>query len=289
MDHYAVIESALLHIENNLDQPLSLDSVADKVNMSKYYFHRLFSAITGSSLNNYILSRRLNASLQFIQSDQLSLTDISYLLNFGAQSSFTRAFKRQYGITPSALRVQNMKIPLTPMPSVVKRPLKNINGDIVTDFTLTDFESIRVTGIAFEVDLAEDDYKTKIRSHSDKLLQSIDETVSGPCYIIYSNCLTNSTRFRVLFGIPYDIQINKDSYFTIDVPQLFCAKFKYFGDLLEIGDILKTDYARFLKISRQETEDSHIELIQTFDDIHNFQSAFHIYAPIKKLPIDSAY
>ncbi|HFL2538674.1 TPA: AraC family transcriptional regulator, partial [Clostridioides difficile] len=68
MDHYAVIESALLHIENNLEQPLSLDSVADTANMSKYYFHRLFSAITGSSLNNYILSRRLNASLQFIQS-----------------------------------------------------------------------------------------------------------------------------------------------------------------------------------------------------------------------------
>lgn len=289
MDHYAVIENALLHIENNLDQPLSLESVADTVNMSKYYFHRLFSAITGSSLNNYILSRRLNASLQFIESNQLSLTDISYLLNFGAQSSFTRAFKRQYGIAPSALRVQNMNIPQIPMPSVVRRPVKNINGDIVTDFTLTDFESIRVTGIAFEVDLADDDYKAKIRSHSDKLLQTIDKTISGPCYVIYSNCQPNSTRFKVLFGIPYDIQINEPFYFTIDVPQLFCAKFKYFGDLLEIGDVLKTDYARFLKISRQETEDSHIELIQTFDDIHNFQSAFHIYAPIKKLPIDSAY
>lgn len=289
MDHYEVIESALLHIENNLDQPLSLDSVADSVNMSKYYFHRLFSAITGSSLNNYILSRRLNASLQFIQSNQLSLTDISYLLNFGAQSSFTRAFKRQYGIAPSALRVQNMNILQIPIPSVVRRPVKNINGDIVTDFTLTDFESIRVTGIAFEVDLADDDYKTKIRYHSDKLLQDMDKTLNGPCYVIYSNCQPNSTRFKVLFGIPHDIQINKPFYFTIDVPQLFCAKFKYFGDLLEIGDVLKTDYARFLKISRQETADSHIELIQAFDDVHNIESAFHIYAPIKKLPIDSAY
>ena len=58
---------------------------------------------------------------------------------------------------------------------MVKRPIKNINGDIVTDFTLTEFETIRVSGIAFEVDLATDDYKKKIRSHSKMLLNNIDE------------------------------------------------------------------------------------------------------------------
>ncbi|WP_440114854.1 helix-turn-helix domain-containing protein [Paenibacillus sp. QZ-Y1] len=229
----------------------------------------------------------MNASLQFIQTDHLPLTDIAYQLNFGTPSSFTRAFKRQYGIAPSSLRVKDMNISQTPLPSVIRRPIKNINGDIVTDFTLAEFESIRVSGIAFEVDLATDDYKTKIRSHSHKLLNDIDKTIHGPCFVIYSNCEPNSSRFKVLFGIPFDIQINKPFYFTVDVPQIFCAKFKYSGDLLDIGDVLKTDYARFLKISRQETDDSHIELIQFFDDIHNLDSAYHIYAPIKKLPIDS--
>ncbi|MGE7825566.1 AraC family transcriptional regulator [Paenibacillus sp. NPDC093718] len=62
MDHNEVIEHALIHIESNLDQPLSLESVANSFNMSKYYFHRLFSAMMGCSLNNYIRSRRLNAS-----------------------------------------------------------------------------------------------------------------------------------------------------------------------------------------------------------------------------------
>lgn len=286
MDHYEVIERALVHIEDNLDQPLSVESVADSFNMSKYYFHRLFSAVTGSSLNNYILSRRLNASVALIQSGGCSLTDIAYQLNFGAQSSFTRAFKRQFGIAPSALKAQEADISPVPIPPVVKRPLKNINGDVVTDFTLTEFESVRVTGIAFEVDLAED-YKTQIRSHSAQLLQAIDTTVKGPCYVIYSNCQPDSTRFKVLFGIPADLRLDGPFYFTIDVPQLFCSRFKYSGDLLDIGDVLKTDYARFLKISRQETEDSHIELIQAFDDVHNLQSAYHIYAPVKKLPIDS--
>ena len=104
MDHYEVIENALIYIEDNLNQPLSLESVAKTFNMSKYYFHRLFSAIMGCSLNQYIRSRRLNASLTFIQDDTFSLTDIAYQLNFGTQASFTRAFKSQYGVTPSSFK-----------------------------------------------------------------------------------------------------------------------------------------------------------------------------------------
>ena len=63
MDHYKVIENALIYIEDNFNQPLSLESVAKTFNMSKYYFHRLFSAMMGCSLNQYTLSRKLNAPL----------------------------------------------------------------------------------------------------------------------------------------------------------------------------------------------------------------------------------
>lgn len=289
MDHYDVIDRALLHIEDHLDQPLSLETVASTFNMSKYYFHRLFSAMMGCSLSNYILSRRLNASLPLIQNDRYQLTEIAYQLGFGTQSSFTRAFNRQYGMAPSALRANHATIPQTPMPSVVRRPIKNINGDIVADFTLTEFEAIRVTGIAFEVDLADDGYKEKIRSHSIQLLDNVNQAISGPCYVIYSNCQPDSTRFKVLFGIPISAQMNQPFIFTLDLPQFFCARFKYFGDLLDIGNVLSTDYARFLKISKQETADSHIELIQAFDDVRNLESDYHIYAPIKKLPMDSEH
>lgn len=285
MDHYEVIERSLLLIENSLDQPLSLETVADAFNLSKFYFHRLFSALTGYTLNHYILHRRLNASLALIQNKDLSLTDIAYQLNFGTQASFTRAFKRQYGVAPSHQRKENRISPV-PIPSVVRRPFKNINGDIVTDFSLTQLETTKVSGIAFEVDLATDDYKTKIRSHAKMLLNRINEAANGPCYVIYSNCQPNSTQFKVLFGIPQEVQIDEPFYFTVEIPPLFCAKFKYVGDLLEIGNVLESDYARFLKISKQEPEDSHIELIQAFDNIHNLESTYHIYAPVKKLPMD---
>ncbi|MDK8190580.1 AraC family transcriptional regulator [Paenibacillus sp. UMB7766-LJ446] len=287
MDHNEVIERALIHIEGHLQQSLTVESVANTFNMSKYYFHRLFSAMMSCSLNQYILSRRLNASLTFIQNKNSSLTDIAYQMGFGTQASFTRAFKRQYGVAPSSLKTGLTTISPVPIPTVVKRPIKNINGDIVTDFTLTEFKENRISGIAFEVDLAHDDYKEKIRAHSEMLLSHIDETINGPCYVIYSNCQPDSTRFKVLFGIPSSIEIDKPYFFTVDVPQIFCSRFNYSGDLLDIGDVLKSDYARFLKISRQETDEIDIELIQAFKDVHHLDSTYHIYAPIKRLPTDS--
>ena len=100
---------------------------------------------------------------------------------------------------------------------------------------------------------------------------------------------TKFNPFQGSFRNSLDIQIDKPFYFTVDIPQLFCAKFKYFGDLLDIGDVFITDFARFLKISKQESENSHIELIQVFDNIHNLDSAYHIFTPIKKMPIDSDF
>lgn len=285
MEHYEIIEKSLIYIEDNIEEALSVELVANNFNLSKYYFHRLFSAVMGCSLHQYILSRRLHKAAHLIQVDGISLTDVAYRLNFGTQSSFTRAFKREFNLAPSLLK-ENVFISPKPIPSIVKRPLKNINGDVVTDFTLTEFNSVTLTGIAFEIDLALENYKDYIREQAKELLKNIDDTVEGPCFMVYSNCHPNSTRFNALFAIPYDKKINKPFYFTIDMPQIFCAKFKYSGDLLEVGDVFNGDFARFLKISKQERNKIDIELIQAFDSVNNIDANYHIYCPVKKLAID---
>lgn len=42
MDHYKIIETSLAFIEDHIEEPLSVDLVSKKFNMSKFYFHRLF-------------------------------------------------------------------------------------------------------------------------------------------------------------------------------------------------------------------------------------------------------
>lgn len=286
MEYYDTMEDVLFFIEDHLQENFSLDSVANHFNISKFYFHRLFSAVMGVSLNNYFVTRRINASIDLIQNTNNSLTDIAYQLNFSSQAAFTRAFKRQYGFSPNHLRSQNKLLEVASIPQVVKRPIKNINGDVISGFTLSEFQPLRIKGIVFEVDLAADDFKLKIKSYANLLVESLNIPVECPCYIVYSNCRENSTKFNVIFGLPLDFDTNIPNVFETEVPCMLCARLKYSGDLLEIGDLFKTDAAKFLKISKLETEDNHIELIQVFKSFKDLYTDYEIYLPIKRLKID---
>ncbi len=286
MDYYTVIEAALLYIDAHIDQPLSLDVLADAFNFSRFYFHRLFSAVVGDSLKNYILSRKLNASLGMIQAGDRSLTEIAYVLNFGSPSSFTRAFKREFGVAPSEIRGTQLSIPQKSIPVIVRRPMKNINGDFVSDFKLTVFEPVRIRGIVSQIDLAVDDYRQKINAQMQLLLETRDRGIEGRCYIVFSDCMPDSSRFNVMVGVHSEFHLDLPYFFTVDLPELYCAQFRYSGNLLEIGDVLTSDYARFLKVSRQEPGTSHIDMIQCFADVHDLQSDYSLFVPIKKLPVD---
>ena len=111
------------------------------------------------------------------------------------------------------LREKDHNLTPVPIPSVVKRPMKNINGDIVTDFTLTQFDSIRISGIVFEVDLATDDYKKKIRSHSKMLLDHIDESHQ---FFMLCRLFRLSTKFN-----PFQSAVWNSTRYWIGSPLLF--------------------------------------------------------------------
>lgn len=66
MSPFEIIKETLAYIELNLDQPLSLQEVAEHFAYSKYYFQRLFKAVMGISLNQYVLRRRLNKSIALL-------------------------------------------------------------------------------------------------------------------------------------------------------------------------------------------------------------------------------
>lgn len=250
--------------------------------MSKYYFHRLFTAMIGQPLSQYIMNRRLNHSLKLMADENLSLTDISYTLGFSNQSAFIRNFKKAYGQTPNHIRKGPFEQLIAPIPELVQRPLKNLNGDIITDFTLKDFSLKGLKGLVFEVDLGKKDFKDNIRNQADKLLEKTSLPENTPAYMIYSGCRPGSSVFNALFGLAVDFETNLPNVYTIDIPPTFSAGFKYKGDLLEISDIFTTDFSRFLKLSRLQATGHDIELIQMFPSYKDLYDNFEVYVPIVK-------
>lgn len=100
------------YIESNLDSPLSLEILSRQAGMSKFHFHRIFSAFTGETLYGFILRLRIEkAATLLLLTDKKNLTDIAFSCGFNDSATFSRAFKKHFGISPSSWKnAENSKI-----------------------------------------------------------------------------------------------------------------------------------------------------------------------------------
>ena len=97
-----VIEQTIKYIKENLSENLSLTSLAERINFSPIYFHKLFKASTGMTLHEYIENQRIKRSADLLISTSMTLSQIAYECGFSSQSYFSYAFERNMGMTPRA-------------------------------------------------------------------------------------------------------------------------------------------------------------------------------------------
>lgn len=94
------------YINNHIEEDLSLDTLADFFYVSKYHIAHIFKDNMGISLHQYILKKRLQASKNGILSG-IPFNQIIYLYGFRDYTSFYRAFKKEFGQSPSEYREQH--------------------------------------------------------------------------------------------------------------------------------------------------------------------------------------
>ncbi len=92
-------------IEEHIDEELSLDRLAKEFFVSKYHISHIFKDNLGLSVHQYITKKRLSLCRQALMSDT-NVIEIYRSFGFGDYSSFFRAFKKEYGISPSELKKQ---------------------------------------------------------------------------------------------------------------------------------------------------------------------------------------
>jgi len=93
------IEQALSYINEHLSEDLSVDTLAGQVYISKYHFMRRFKEMTGCSAHQYITQKRLLAAARLLRSG-VSAQNTCARCGFQDYSTFQRAFRRQFGMTP---------------------------------------------------------------------------------------------------------------------------------------------------------------------------------------------
>ncbi|MCP4711527.1 MAG: helix-turn-helix transcriptional regulator, partial [Planctomycetes bacterium] len=118
-DYRLRMVDVLVHIQENLDQELSLDELAGVACFSPYHFHRIFSGMVGESVNQFVRRLRLERAAEQLRQTKMSIIEIALTAGYETHESFTRVFKTMYGRSPSLFRTKKHIIPWLMAPSGV--------------------------------------------------------------------------------------------------------------------------------------------------------------------------
>ncbi|HWU12179.1 MAG TPA: AraC family transcriptional regulator [Streptomyces sp.] len=98
------LNQAMGHIESHLDQPLDVADLARIAVTSEYHFRRMFSALAGLPLSEYVRRRRLTVAGAEVLAGDRTLLDIATRYGYGSGEAFARAFRAVHGVGPGEAR-----------------------------------------------------------------------------------------------------------------------------------------------------------------------------------------
>ncbi|MBB6022410.1 AraC family transcriptional regulator [Paenibacillus sp. JGP012] len=104
MDHYSRIQLAIEHLEAHLHEPFNMKEAAAAASFSAFHFQRLFQAITGFTVLEYVRKRRLTEAASALRNTAMGVLEIALNYGYQSQEAFTRAFDAHFGTTPARFR-----------------------------------------------------------------------------------------------------------------------------------------------------------------------------------------
>ncbi|MBE6072726.1 MAG: AraC family transcriptional regulator [Clostridium butyricum] len=160
------IGEAISYIENNITDELTIENIAKQVHVSPFYFQKGFAMLCGFTVSEYIRQRRLALAGSELVASDAKIIDIALKYGYDSPDSFTKAFTRFHGATPTAVRKQGGVIK-----SFASLKIKfTLEGGYIMDYKIVEKEAFTVMGASkvFKYDSAfteipkfyEEHYKT---------------------------------------------------------------------------------------------------------------------------------
>ena len=94
-------QNSIDYMEENLTEELDIEQIAGLAALSSFYYQRIFGALCGMTVGEYIRARRMTLAAQELNSGDAKVIDVAVKYGYDSPDSFAKAFQKFHGITPS--------------------------------------------------------------------------------------------------------------------------------------------------------------------------------------------
>jgi AraC family transcriptional regulator len=101
-DYFEAFYRVIAYIETGYREKITLQDISEVAKFSKFYFHRVFKAISGETIYDYIQRVRLQKSTEKLHN--MGITEVAVTSGYETNSSFGKAFKRYFGVSPKEFK-----------------------------------------------------------------------------------------------------------------------------------------------------------------------------------------
>lgn len=233
MDWVKSFQSAVDYIEEHITEPADYERIAREMNVSSFYFQKIFSILCGISVGEYIRNRRLTLAGSELASTDEKIIDIALKYGYDTPEGFTRAFTRFHGTAPNNIR-KNGAI----LRSFARFHVSiNVKGGNSMDYKIMKKESFKIIAKEQRFEKIEDvqgrsdipEFWTQC--HGDGTVKFLTECckkdgVLGCCVV--GMCMEDSVKvkdFPYLIGAEYAGGDVPDGYKVVEVPAAEWAVF----------------------------------------------------------------
>src|SRR5215467_3154343 len=286
------IDRVIDYLRGNLHRPVKLAELANVACFSEFHFHRIFTAVSGETLNHFPNRLRLEKAARLLRYSGQSLVDIALECGFSSPATFSRAFRSGYDTSPSQFRksgeIKKSKICkelfsareyLLPMGAKEKRAAFPVR---LIDLPERQVAYIRVAN-AFEMDRVLAALKTMIEwaksqdifSQAILFGMSVDDPHVTPKHLYrYEVCLASSLPFKCREGIS-----------KLTMPAMRYAATRVSGDIRKVTTA--TDYLFRGWLINSDYEPEHAPGLEIFLDKEKAMDWSHfeldLCIPVRKL------
>ncbi|MBR5342642.1 MAG: AraC family transcriptional regulator [Oscillospiraceae bacterium] len=136
-------QQSIDYMERNLADTLEIEDIAGIVALSPFYYQRIFGALCGMTVGEYIRARRMTLAAQELSGTEAKVIDVALKYGYDSPDSFAKAFQRFHGIAPSKARE-----PGAPLRSFAPLHIKiTMEGGTMLNYRIVEKAPFTVVGV----------------------------------------------------------------------------------------------------------------------------------------------